>query len=45
MCKQKNDERGYFFQAGQCAVLSSFRAENAVFVEKGCENTVNRGLK
>ena len=23
--KKKNDEKGYFFQAGQCAELSSFR--------------------
>ena len=23
--KKKNDEKGYFFRAGQCAALSSFR--------------------
>ena len=25
MREQKNDEKGYFFRAGQCAALSSFR--------------------
>ena len=36
MHEQKNDEKGYFFQAGQCAALSSFRVgKNAIFVEKG----------
>ena len=33
MRKQNNDEKGYFFRAGQCAALSSFRVgKNATFV-------------
>ena len=50
MCEQNNDEKGYSFQAGHCAVMSSFRLENAVFWGKRYvflqvfENTVNWGL-
>ena len=34
--EQKNDEKGYFFTAGQYAALSSFRVgKNAIFVGKG----------
>ena len=29
--KKKNDEKGYFFQAGQCAALSSFRVRKMEF--------------
>ena len=33
MREQKNDEKGYFFRAGQCTALSSFRVgKNATFV-------------
>ena len=31
MLEQKNDEKGYFFQAGQCAALSSFRVRKMAF--------------
>ena len=35
-CLNKNDEKVYFFRAGQCAALSSFRVrKNANFTEKG----------
>ena len=34
MREQKNDEKGYFFQAGQCAVLSSFRVGKMLFLWK-----------
>ena len=34
--KKKNDEKGSFFRAGQCAVLSSFRVGKMPFLkEKG----------
>ena len=46
MREKKNDEKGYFFQAGQCAALSSFRVGKMLFfvrkryvfykVYKGC---------
>ena len=29
--KKKKHERGYFFQAGQCAALSSFRVRKMAF--------------
>ena len=29
---KKNDEKGYFFRAGQCAVLSSFRVGKMLFL-------------
>ena len=32
MCEQKNDEKGYFFRAGQCAALSSFRVGKMLFL-------------
>ena len=39
--KKKSDEKGYFFRAGQCAALSSFRVgKNAIFVEKGMFFTI-----
>ena len=28
--QKKNDEKGYFFRAGQCAALSSFRVQVSV---------------
>ena len=34
MCEQKNDDKGYFFLAGQCAVLSSFRVGKCYFYRK-----------
>ena len=34
MREQKNDEKGYFFRAGQCAVLSSFRVGKCYFCKK-----------
>ena len=34
--QKKNDEKGYFFRAGQCAALSSFRVGKMLFLlEKG----------
>ena len=36
MREQKNDEKGYFYRAGQCAALSSFRVGKMLFfVGKG----------
>ena len=32
MREQKNDEKGYFFRAGQCAALSSFRVGKMLFL-------------
>ena len=32
MREQKNDEKGYFFGAGQCAALSSFRVGKMLFL-------------
>ena len=32
--KKKNDEKGYFFRAGQCASLSSFRVGKCYFYRK-----------
>ena len=29
--EKKNDEKGYFFRAGQCAALSSFRVGKMLF--------------
>ena len=29
--QKKNDEKGYFFRAGQCAALSSFRVGKCYF--------------
>ena len=29
---KKNDEKGYFFRAGQCAALSSFRVGKMLFL-------------
>ena len=35
--QKKNDEKGYFFRAGQCAALSSFRVGKMLFLkEKVC---------
>ena len=34
MLESKINEKGYFFQAGQCAVLSLFRIEKRYFVGK-----------
>ena len=31
-CVNKNDEKGYFFRAGQCAALSSFRVGKMLFL-------------
>ena len=31
MREQKNDEKGFFFRAGQCAALSSFRVGKMLF--------------
>ena len=31
---KKNDEKGYFFRAGQCAALSSFRVGKMLFYRK-----------
>ena len=51
MREQKKRWEGVFFQAGQCAVLSSLGQEYAIFCRKGvcfsqvCENAMNRGLK
>ena len=41
MREKKNDEKGYFFRAGQCAALSSFRVEKCYF----CRKRVNVFLK
>ena len=32
---KNNDEKGYFFRAGQCAALSSFRVGKCYFCRKG----------
>ena len=32
MREQKNDEKLYFFRAGQCAALSSFRVAKMLFL-------------
>ena len=32
MREQKNNEKGYFFRAGQCAALSSFRVGKMLFL-------------
>ena len=41
MHEPKNDEKGYFFRAGQCAALSSFKVgKNAVFVKTGMFFTI-----
>ena len=32
MREQKNDEKGYFFRAGQCAALSSYREGKMLFL-------------
>ena len=32
MHEQKNDEKGYFFRAGQCATLSPFRVGKMLFL-------------
>ena len=34
MRDQKNDEKGYFFQEGQCAALTSFRVGKMSFLWK-----------
>ena len=34
MCEQKNDEKGYFFRAGQCAALSPFKVGKSYFCRK-----------
>ena len=31
-CVNKNDEKGYFFLAGQCTALSSFRVGKMLFL-------------
>ena len=44
---KKNDEKGYFFRAGQCAALSSFRVGNMLFLkEKGmCFTNFTKGCR
>ena len=37
-CLNKNHGKKYFFQAGQCAALSSFRAGKSLFAGKGYVN-------
>ena len=36
MREQKNDEKGYFFRAGQCAAVSSFREGKILFLKEKC---------
>ena len=47
MHEQKNDEKGYFFRAGQCAALSLFRVGKMLFLwEKGmCFRNFTKGCR